>query len=199
MITVKKYPFEKLKIDLGEIKRYAGLFDVSRETFDGLCKECLEEAEPFINAGVCFDVFPCCVNGNAADLSFMTVRSQDLCDRLSECDKVVLFAATVGIGIDRLTHKYAVTEPTRSLIMQAVGSAVVEAVAEAFCEELARCRSVCERYSCGYGDFELSAQKSILNALNCEKLLGVTLNDSLLMSPTKTVTAIVGLKSERKL
>ena len=50
------------------------------------------------------------------------------------------------------------------------------------------------RFSAGYGDFPLSAQKEIFGMLDCARQIGLTLNDSLLMSPTKSVTSIVGLE-----
>ena len=49
------------------------------------------------------------------------------------------------------------------------------------------------RFSAGYGDFELSAQTEIFHALDCQRKIGLTLNDSLLMSPSKSVTAIIGI------
>ena len=49
------------------------------------------------------------------------------------------------------------------------------------------------RFSAGYGDLSLDFQKNIFNILKCEKI-GLTLNQSLSMSPSKSVTAIAGLK-----
>ena len=49
------------------------------------------------------------------------------------------------------------------------------------------------RFSPGYGDFPLEAQKDIFRTLDCSRKIGLTLNESLLMSPSKSVTAIVGL------
>ncbi|MBO5857729.1 MAG: Vitamin B12 dependent methionine synthase activation subunit, partial [Clostridia bacterium] len=42
-------------------------------------------------------------------------------------------------------------------------------------------------------DLELTTQKDIFKILDCSKKIGLTLNDSLLMSPTKSVTAFVGI------
>ena len=49
------------------------------------------------------------------------------------------------------------------------------------------------RFSPGYGDLPLEAQESVFKALDCHRKIGLALNDSLLMSPSKSVTAIVGL------
>ena len=52
------------------------------------------------------------------------------------------------------------------------------------------------RFSPGYGDLPLTAQREMFRMLECEKRIGVYLNESLLMSPSKSVTAIVGLGGE---
>ena len=49
------------------------------------------------------------------------------------------------------------------------------------------------RFSPGYGDFPLSMQTPIFDALDCPRKIGVSLNASLLMSPSKSVTAVIGL------
>ena len=53
--------------------------------------------------------------------------------------------------------------------------------------------SLTMRYSPGFGDLSLENQKKVFALLNPQKYIGVTLNDSLLMSPSKSVTAIVGI------
>ena len=59
-------------------------------------------------------------------------------------------------------------------------------------------KSIRPRFSAGYGDLDVSFQKEIFGVLDCHKKIGLTLNDSMLMSPTKSVTAIVGIGPERK-
>ena len=54
------------------------------------------------------------------------------------------------------------------------------------------------RFSPGYGDLPLSAQKNIFAVLDPERRIGLTLNSSLLMSPSKSVTAFVGLGNTEK-
>ena len=51
-------------------------------------------------------------------------------------------------------------------------------------------------FSPGYGDLPLDLQREIFAALDCPKRIGVSLNESLLMSPSKSVSAIIGLGGE---
>ena len=48
-----------------------------------------------------------------------------------------------------------------------------------------------------YGDLPLEMQKDIFNVLDCSKRIGLTLNESLLMSPSKSVTAIIGISKDK--
>ena len=48
------------------------------------------------------------------------------------------------------------------------------------------------RFSPGYGDLPLALQREVFAALDCPRRIGLTLSDSLLMSPTKSVTALIG-------
>lgn len=119
---------------------------------------------------------------------------------LDGAEKAVLFAATVGLSPDRLTARYS-GEPLRELIVQAAGAERVEALCDSFQAFLTdeygeRNYETGERFSPGYGDFDLQAQKDIFLLLECPKRIGLTLNESLLMSPSKSVTAVIGLKKK---
>ena len=110
-----------------------------------------------------------------------------------------MFSATVGIEIDRFIRKYGRISPTKALFFQAIGSERVEALADKFNEEIreeARAKGFTThpRYSPGYGDLALDIQKEIFEVLDCTKQIGITLSESLLMSPSKSITAIIGLK-----
>ena len=82
--------------------------------------------------------------------------------------------------------------------MQAIGAERIEALCDSLCEELKSSlktegKTSKPRFSPGYGDLPLSFQKDVFRVLEPEKRIGLTLNASLLMSPTKSVTAIIGI------
>ena len=124
---------------------------------------------------------------------------QALSRHLQNCPKVILFAATVGLTIDRIIQRHFVTEPAIAVWLNAIGSERVEALCRLFCTELkadyaAEGLVPIERFSPGYGDLPLAFQKDIFTLLDCPRKIGVTLNQSLLMSPEKSVSALVGLR-----
>ena len=52
------------------------------------------------------------------------------------------------------------------------------------------------RYSPGYGDLPLGLQREISRILNMPKEIGVSLTEALLMTPSKSVTALVGVSDK---
>ena len=128
-------------------------------------------------------------------LGGIELQSRDLEKALTGCDSVVIFAATVGLEIDRLIAKYGRLQPSLALCIQALGAERIEALCDQFCDDLrSQGLNIRPRFSAGYGDLPLDFQRSIFSLLDCHKSIGLTLNESLLMSPTKSVSAIIGIK-----
>ena len=180
-----------------EIFRYAGVRGDAPE-LDALLRECLDEVESKFVYRICYREFAISRYDSHLDLGFIKTESAGLKKNLSGCESIVLFAATVGMEIDRLVARYATVSPTRSLLFQAIGSERIESLCDVFCREIAEEKAKIgfqtrPRFSAGYGDFPLEAQKEIFAVLYCPRKIGLTLNQSLLMSPSKSVTAIIGV------
>lgn len=181
--TYKDLPFNKK-----EILRYAGCREAD-EAVSALLETCLEEIKGKLTYRVCYGVFPLTVEGEFCDLGVARFRSKALAKNLADCREAVVFAATVGVGIDRLIARYSSLSPAKALMLQAIGAERVEALCDAFCAEMGGKKP---RFSPGYGDLPLETQKELARILDCGKRIGVTLNESLLMSPSKSVTALMG-------
>jgi len=148
---------------------------------------------------VVFEFFDISANSDILDLGFTKTSSKNLRKNLEGCEKIVLFAATAGIEFDRLVKRYERFSPSKALWYQSIGAAYVESVCDMFCEEIRElCGETKPRFSPGYGDLRLEIQRDIFNTLECEKNIGVTLGDNLFMTPSKSVTAIMGLKAKGK-
>ncbi len=171
-----------------EILRYAGCRQAD-EGVVALLKDCLSEVLPLLSYSVCF---------TEIDPTPFTAQSKDLRRNLDGCERVMLLAATVGIGLDRLIAKYGRLSPAKALLMQAIGTERVEALCDAFCTEMERETGLCARprFSPGYGDLKLNTQREVLTRLDAARRIGVTLNDGYSMSPSKSVTAFAGFARE---
>lgn len=170
--------------------RYAGCRTVS-EDMAALAEACFDELRGGLCYRVCYAELTVSVTGDTCDFGVFSLTSADLSRYLRGCRRVVLFAATVGVAPDRLIQRYSRVSPSRALMLQAVGAERIEALCDAFCATLDG--ALPSRFSPGYGDLPLAAQKDALRVLEAHRI-GVCLNDSLLMSPTKSVTAFVGIK-----
>ncbi len=183
-----------------EILRYAGCKSADSET-EKLLKVCLNEADGKLNYKVCYRLFPVSVHEDMCDFGAFSLKSYMLSQNLKSCDEVIIFAATVGVGIDRLISKYGRLSPSKALMFQAIGAERIETLCDFFCEDIKNelNKQIMPRFSPGYGDLPLEIQKNIFSVLDCEKRIGLTLNDSLLMSPSKSVTAFVGISNDGKI
>ncbi|MBR2480332.1 MAG: hypothetical protein IKB56_03390 [Clostridia bacterium] len=184
-------------VDVSEILRYACL-RVNSPKQQRMIEECIKEAEPHLSYKVCYTFVKCSVDGNEVTLDDEKIVSDALSKNLCECDEAVMFSCTVGIGIDRLIEKNKSLSLLKTMLMHAVGVERVEGLANAFCdfleEEVAKKgKSIKPRFSPGYGDFKLENQRLFFEKLESTKLLGLTLSESKIMSPSKSVTAIVGI------
>ena len=191
--------FASPEVDRREVLRYAGVrqFD---DFSDELLDKCIFESKDKLQYKACFRVFDIEFCNGVIDLGFAKVRSASLTKRLDGCEKIVIFCATIGSDFDRLIAKYNILSPATAVMLQALGSERVEALCDVLCERISNdatkkgysCKA---RFSPGYGDLPLDLQCEIFDALDCTRKIGVTLNEALFMKPTKSVTAIVGLKN----
>lgn len=186
--------FNEPPICENEILRYAKC-DIANEEITKLLHSCIEEARNELTYKVCFSELPIEINDDKCDFGFFSVKSKSLANNLCGCEKVILFCATVGLSLDRLITKYSKLSPARALILQAFGTERIEALCDAFCTEISLAKNMKSRprFSPGYGDISLDIQKDILSFLETNRNIAVFLNESMLMTPSKSVTAFMGL------
>lgn len=127
----------------------------------------------------------------------LSVKSRNLGKNLWGCDKIVLFGATLGIGVDQLLSRTSKTDMALTVVLQACAAALLEEYCDACQEEIraelkAEGRYLRPRFSPGYGDFPMECQKELTQMLDCARRIGLTVTESLMMVPSKSVTAVIG-------
>lgn len=202
-IFVKKYTTEEIPaMRESELWRYAGYGNGHEEIDKPLLKvkdEVLSQLQDAFSYKVCYRRMELPWNGSEPVLPFDR-KSKDLAKCLEGATEIVLFAATIGLEIDRYIARFQRISPTKALLAQAYGAERIEALCDYFCgqwEESLRKEglSVSPRFSPGYGDLPLEAQRDFFALLDCNRQVGISLNSSLLMTPSKSVTAIFGVGS----
>lgn len=143
----------------------------------------------------------------------MNIESKSLARNLCGCRDVVVFAATLGAEVDLLMKRYQVTDMARAVVWQACAAAYLEEYCDQMQEQIeqglkegrgtARMQSgrdmetrrsyLKPRFSPGYGDFDIHHQEEILRMLDAAKTIGLTMTESYMLTPTKSVTAVIGI------
>ena len=176
--------------------RFAGCREPDAQV-RALVTDCAAEALPVLSYRVCYCTVDVTVEGDMVTFPFATVNSHSLARHLDGCHGVVLFGATVGLELDRLLFRAGHMSPAKAVCLQAVGAERVEALCDCFEKDMQQAYgSIRSRFSPGYGDLPLEFQKDLFRVLDCQRTIGLTLNESMLMSPSKSVTALIGVTSE---
>ena len=127
---------------------------------------------------------------------FGEIESADLRKNLAGCSSAFIFAATSGSGVDRLILKHTKLSPADAMVTDCIASSGIEVFCDKINEEMRKGRVLKPRYSPGYGDVSLCCQSEILSFLDAYRKIGLTLTETYLMTPIKSVTAIVGIVEE---
>ena len=157
--------------------------------------ECLAECDRVIVPKACYMLLPLKSNGSELDFGAFVLSSEGLSKNLGDSQFCAVMGATVGIGIDRVIAKYSALSPLKAWICQLIGSAYIENWCDRLCEQIKKETGMFlkPRYSPGYGDLQLTEQTKLFKILDLPKNCGITLPDSFIMRPSKSVTAFAGL------
>lgn len=137
--------------------------------------------------------------GEVLEGSGVTLTGKLAAQMLQTCDTAVLLACTLGIKFDQRVRALERRDMGEAVILDACGSSWVESgcgMAEAEIAARFAPRFLTDRFSPGYGDLPFSLQPAVLRALDAERRLGVHVSDSFLMTPMKSVTAVIGISDE---
>lgn len=161
------------------------------------CEGPLREAcHPSFCYGI-FDVLVCSEERVVLSECDLELTGKDIVKLLNGCGKAVLFAATLGAGVDTLMRRLQVGSMPKAILTDAMAGAAIEQICNDFQAELAvqfpNLRQTM-RYSPGYGDLPLSIQRKLLETLSAGKRIGLSVTEGNMLTPLKSVTAVIGLR-----
>lgn len=137
------------------------------------------------------------------EIGNMKVNSRNLTKNMRGCRRAVVFGATLGTGVDLLLKRCSIVDMAKAVILQACAAAMLEE----YCDELQKliAEELAEeglylrpRFSPGYGDFSIRHQDEILRMLDSAKRIGLTMTDSYMLTPVKSVTAVIGVSDTKE-
>lgn len=186
-----------MMMDISEALRYLGAAGADEETRRAV-KQAAEELEAALAPRYVYKVFDvqAAEDGMLLPACGLLLPGSMAKTMLQGCQRAALVCCTLGAAFDRRLRMTQARDMAKAAIVNACGSAYVEAGCGQAEKEIASRYPglyLTDRFSPGYGDLPLRIQPDFILALDAGRRLGVTVTDSLLMLPTKTVTAVIGL------
>lgn len=142
-----------------------------------------------------FDITPLedYISVNDTNLKFY---GKDIKKHLEGCNSVILMCATISSGVDRVIRMAEISDMAKALVLDVLSSVAIENVCnqvDSIIKEEYPQYYQTWRFSAGYGDFPIDIQRDFLNVLNAPKRIGLCVTDTNIMTPRKSITAVMGL------
>ncbi len=178
-----------LKYDLAKTK--------ANSSIHSLVQEQIKTGATLVNPGLKYKIMPILSNdGRKVKLADLIIDNKNIARLLKDAEKIVIFTSTIGGALEKeITRLFAADEPTKAVILDAVGSEAIEVLSDRVQEAVTRkigSYLSTPRFSPGYGDWPLKINKTILKLLAAQTI-GVKISSKFMLSPQKTVTGIWGL------
>lgn len=189
----------ELEISEQETMRYMGIEhgEADGQVLDA-ARRAIQSVKEAASPQAVWHSFPLDVHGTKVSFGGVCIESC-LLVRFLTCrgtsKSIALFASTLGPRVDSLIRREGARNALLACALQGAGAAAIESFADKTCIHIHKeCKDKINtlRYSPGYGDVPLEVQKVFFTLLDCRKI-ALTLMDTLVMAPEKSVTAFVGI------
>ncbi|WP_461206605.1 vitamin B12 dependent-methionine synthase activation domain-containing protein [Clostridium sp. DL1XJH146] len=193
-------------IDRSEVLRYLGYRNQETDTtIENLIDLCIEEVKEYSIPKSTFKTFDLMKIQDTQNVKItdtnLTFHGRDIYNHLKNSTKCTIMASTLGVQIEKKTRLYEKSNLTKALIFDACATTAIESFCDEIEEEVKKEAeklnlAITYRYSPGYGDFDLNIQHNILNVLDAHKKIGLTVTDTNILLPRKSVTAVIGFQDK---
>ncbi len=195
---------DDIRIDKNEVLRYLGhRGQAVDENTDKMIDCCMREILKISRCRYVYRIFDVKIelNNNEPCVELTDARlrltGNDIFRHLKDCRKCAVMAVTLGIEADNGIRIAQGTDMLKAVILDSCATELVEKVCDEVeskikAEAALRGFDTNFRFSPGYGDLPITTQRDLLNALDAGRKIGLTLTDSSIMIPGKSVSAIIG-------
>jgi hypothetical protein len=189
-----------LAIDADEVLRFQGYksgLDVPSPDVLALFDEALALGHTLMTPRAVMRRLRVARDGDRLIADGVTLTIPRIGERWGAVDEIVAGVCTIGAALEsHVASLWQARELPLAMMLDSVGSGAVESLAEyvndVLCQEgIAQGLKVTNRVSPGYGGWDVAEQR-LLWRLCPGDAVGVTLNESAFMTPTKSITVLVG-------
>jgi len=206
MIREISYSLSELKLDVEYLSAMLGFPDGDlTESFGEYVAQAIQEAESLCDIRGAFRFSE--NSGFSANNSHILIDGLEfgigktVAKELRDTTSAALFICTIGQGISRRSQDLlAGDDPVLGYIFDLLGSMIVESATDQLQMEIKRMALsegllITNRYSPGYCNWSVADQHKLFSFFppNC---CGISLTDSALMHPIKSVSGIIGLGAD---
>ena len=191
--------------DINEVLRYAGVRSAEgcSETILADAVKAVEQVGAAALPKVISRECSLEISGNVCSIDGLGFASQSLAEHLAGCDRALLFAATLGSGVDMLIGRFSAVRMSYAVLLQGAAAALIELYCDSECAVLESSYAkegycLLPRFSPGYGDFPLTCQNALTEHLAAYKYTGIAVSAGGQMTPMKSVTAVIGISRTRR-
>lgn len=160
-----------------------------------LLNECLKELEQ-VTPKFMYQIYTLTHHPLTIKELNLTINYPDLIDLFDSCDRIVIIACTLGLQLDQQLRYYSKINLTKMTVMDALASSYIEIKCDEY-EAKQNFGKRTFRFCPGYGNVPLELNKNLANALNCSKHIGLTVQESNLLLPQKSMIGLIGLGDEK--
>ena len=197
MKIIENIPIEVEKEEvLKSLGYYRKKKSVLSPSIDALIEEEMKKAKGLIRGKGIYIILP--VESKSKSeivLKNISLKGKAITKAMAKAEEIALFVDTIGPALEAEVNRlYQRDEYTKATILDTIGSVAADEGAKYLSSIIigkAKKKST-RRFSPGYGDWDLSIQKRLLEITQAAKM-GVTCNEAFFMIPRKSVSAVIGL------
>lgn len=125
----------------------------------------------------------------------LSLEGKAIKKHLKGCFEMAIMAATLGAAVDRLIRTSQIRDMASAVLLDCGASVLIEQICDVMQEQIQEQTKgfLTGRYSPGYGDLPIETQDSLIGLLDAPRKIGLTVNQSHILIPRKSVTAILGI------
>lgn len=189
----------EIVLDKSEIRRYAGYKQKNKiiEELEDKIDYLISEVKKTARVKYTYELFDINILNDRVSFADVVFKSKYLAKNLDTCHKVIILSATLGNEIDMLIRRYSLTDNTSMVFVQAIATEYLEKIIDEIENDIiANSKEqifLKPRFSPGYSDLDISHQKDFISILNTPKKIGLSITNSNMLTPMKSVTAIIGI------
>jgi len=190
-----------LAIDPDDVLRFQGYkagVDVPSADVLALFDDALALGSALMRPRAVLRTLPVARDGDRLTAGGVTLTIPRIAERWGAVEEIVAGVCTIGDALERrVSALWEARDLPLAMMLDSVGSGAVESLAEyvndQLCQEgIARGVKVTNRVSPGYGGWDVAEQR-LLWRLCPGDAVDVSINEACFMSPTKTITILVGI------